>query len=103
MKYAIIDDNGIVTNIVVSNRQLEANWIAIPTGCPAGIGDSYLNGCFYDEEGNMRQAPELSAATQRIAELEAQNQVLTEENLALQEQCNMLMECVLEMSELVYA
>lgn len=103
MKYAIIDENGIVTNIVVSNMQLEANWIAISTGCPAGIGDSYVNGCFYDAEGNMRQAPDLSVAMSRIAELEAQNRALIEENQMLQEQGDMLMECVLEMSELVYA
>ena len=102
MRYAIVE-NGLVTNIVISSRQIKANWIAIPTGCPVYIGDSYINGCFYDIDGNMRQTPELSVAMQRIAELEVQNQALIEENQMLQEQGNMLMECLLEMSEMVYA
>lgn len=62
MQYAIIHD-GIVTNIVVSNRPLDASWYAIPIGCPVGIGDSYLNGCFYAPDGTLRLAPD----TEQIA------------------------------------
>lgn len=102
MRYAIIE-NDIVVNIAISNNKIAANWIAIPTGCPVGIGDSYNDGCFYDVEGNMRKTPELDVAMKMIEELEAKNAALSEENQVLQEQSNMLMDCLLEMSELVYA
>ena len=102
MIYAVIE-NELVTNVVESNIQLDANWIAVPINSPVSIGDKYINGCFYDEYDIMKQAPELQVATNRIAELEAQNQVLAEQNQALTEQNDMLTACVLEMSELVYA
>lgn len=58
MNYAIIED-GIVVNIAVSNRQLKANWVAIPIGSPVAIGDTYKNGCFYSPEGELRLSPEM--------------------------------------------
>ena len=58
MKYAIIE-NGVVVNIAVSNRQIAANWVAIPIGCPVAIGDTYASGCFYDAGGNLRLPPEM--------------------------------------------
>ena len=67
MKYAIIE-NGIVTNIAVGLRPLTANWAAIPTGCPAAVGDRYENGCFYAPEGSLRMMPETA---QVVAALEA--------------------------------
>lgn len=60
MNYAIIE-NGLVVNIAVSNRQLEANWAAIPTGCPVVIGDSYDGSVFKSPEGVMRMPPETAA------------------------------------------
>ena len=93
--YAIIE-NGIVTNIVVSNHQVASNWVSIPTGYPIAIGDSYDGYAFYSPEGEMRVSHELNAANQRIATLEQQNAELAEQN-------EMLTSCVLEMSEIVYA
>jgi len=60
MNYAIIE-NGIVVNIAVSNHQLAANWVAIPTGCPVSIGDSYDGAVFKSPEGEMRMPPETAA------------------------------------------
>lgn len=102
MTFAVID-NGVVANIVESNIAVGQDWYAVPINCPVNIGDTFSNGCFFDEEGVMREAPELSAATNRIAELETQNQALVEQNRVLTEQNDMLTACVLEMSELVYA
>ena len=60
MNYAIIED-GIVTNITVSNHQLAANWVAIPTGCPVSIGDSYNGVTVSGPNGEMRMPPETAA------------------------------------------
>lgn len=102
MIYAVVE-NEIVTNVVESNIQLNANWIAVPINSPVSIGDKYINGCFYDKDDTMKQSPELQMATNRIAELETQNQVLVEKNQELTNQNEMLTACVLEMSEFVYA
>ena len=57
MRYAIVE-NGIVTNIAVSNIPVEPNWYAIPIGSRVSIGDSYLNGCFYSPDGTLRMSPD---------------------------------------------
>lgn len=88
MKYAIVE-NGIVSNIAVSNRPLAAGWQAIPTGVPVAIGDTFSGGMFYAPDGSARMSPEMAAANAKIAALEEQNAMLTE--------------CLLEISGVVYA
>lgn len=102
MKYAILD-GGVVINIVVSNRPLSASWVAIPIGCPAAIGDKYVNGCFYAPDETMRMSPEQMISNQKIAEQAAEIESLKADLVAAQEANDMLTECVLEMSAVVYA
>ena len=102
MKYAIIE-NGIVDSIVVSNMQLEVNWVAIPIGCPVYVGDKYDGIYFYDQNGNMRQTPEVSAAAARILELEEEKKLLTAQIQALTDRGEFIEDCIAEMATLLYA
>lgn len=60
-----------------------------------GIGCTYVNGVFYDTSGNVVEINQ-SEEEKRLAELEASYAALKEEN-------EMLLSCLLEMSEIVYA
>lgn len=102
MKYAIIE-NDIVVNIAVSNIQIAANWIAIPIGCPVGIGDSYKEGCFYDANGNIRYSQSNALMQLRIKELESEKLLLSAQIQALSDRNDFLEDCIAEMAGTIYA
>ena len=102
MRYAIIE-NDIVINIVISNKQLEANWIAIPICCPVGIGDSYINGCFYDVKGNIRHTQSDALMQSHIDDLEKENSLLIAQIQALSDRNDFLEDCMAEIAGTIYA
>lgn len=102
MTYAIIEGT-TVTNIADATRPIEPTWIAVPTGMRVGIGDTYNGEMFFDPEGNMRLTPEQEYANKVI---EAQATEIESLKVALkdaQDNNDMLTECVLEMSSILYA
>ena len=102
MNYAIIID-GIVENIAVSNRQMEANWIQIPADLQIAIGDTWDGVMFFDPDGNPRLTPETEAAQKRIIELEEENLLKTAQIQALSDRNDFLEDCIAEMAGMVYA
>ena len=56
MKYALINENNVVENIITL---LESNAHEFPNAVKVGdyvmdIGDTYVDGFFYDKDGNVR-------------------------------------------------
>lgn len=92
MVYAIVE-KGKVINIAESDIGLGNNWILVTPNTSVSIGDMYTEGKFYSPDGELKLSPELQLVYDN---LRAENQELREEN-------NMLVECVLELSSIVYA
>lgn len=95
MTYAIIDGITVV-NIADATRPIEPTWIQVPTGMRVGIGDTFNGELFFDSEGNVRFTPEQEQANKIITEQAAKIQFLQENN-------EMLTDCILEMSSILYA
>lgn len=102
MTYAIVE-NGVVTNIADAINQVEPNWYLIPIGARIGIGDTFNGALFFDPEGNVRFTPEQVEAYKVIQAQAAEIEQLKTELTTTQEANDMLTECVLEMSMLLYA
>lgn len=69
MRYAIVE-NGIVTNIAVSNRPLAGTWHAIPTGCPVDIGDTFDGSLFRSPDGEIRLTAEARVMLAQLSDFE---------------------------------
>lgn len=95
MTYAIIE-NTTVINIADASRPIESTWVQVPIGMRVGIGDTYNGELFFDPEGNVRFTPEQEQANKIITEQAAKIQSLQENN-------EILTDCILEMSSILYA
>lgn len=100
--YALIRDNEVKNHIVCGHIST-ASEIAIAsygagayaveaTGYPISIGDTYIDGKFYHAgavvERNPSEAEQIESLVEQLQAMEAQNDTL--------------IECLLEMSEIVY-
>lgn len=50
MRYALIDDGGVITNVIwlhPMNQSDFPNAVPIPADMPVGIGNVYMDGAFY--------------------------------------------------------
>lgn len=89
---ALLDENNIVSNVLwYSDYEPDTDTLKNIGDYPVGIGDEYRNGEWY-RDGKKILSPseeEINALKKKVEELESANTTLTE--------------CVLEMSEVVYA
>ena len=102
MTYAIVED-GIVANIAEATKPIEPNWIPVQIGARVGIGDTYNGEMFYDQDGNARLTPEQEHANKIITEQATEIESLKVALEDAQANNDMLTECVLELSMLLYA
>jgi hypothetical protein len=88
-------ENGVVVNIEwCANTEEETDTLKEVNGLVIELGDTYDGTSFY-RDGEKLLTP-LEKAQEEIDALKAENTAMREENA-------MLTECVLEMSEIVYA
>lgn len=102
MTYAIVE-NMTVVNIAEATKPIEPNWHLVPIGAAVGIGDTFNGMLFFDPNGNMRLTPEQIEANKIITEQAAEIESLKVALENAQVNNDMLTECVLEMSMLLYA
>ena len=69
MTYAILDENFVVTNIAEASHQVDSNWAIVPIGANVEIGDSFVNGLFYNQDGDVRLAADTKVLADAIESL----------------------------------
>jgi len=102
MNFAIVE-NGIVTNVVVSNQPLDTNWVQIPSSMVVDIGDRCENFAFYDPNGNLRMMEETITTYNRVIRLEDDEILKTAQIKALADRNDFLEDCIAEIACVVYA
>lgn len=89
---AQVNDDGIVTNVLwYSDNHPDSEHLKNIGDKPVGIGDQYRDGKWYRGDEEI-----LSPSEERIKALESEVSALREGN-------DTLTQCILEMSEMVYA
>ena len=98
MEYAIVK-NGIVVNIVVSQKALDKDWYEIPLGLHIGVGDMFDGEDYYDANGVKIQT-DTELKFQKIKEQDVikdkKIQVLTDIN-------DFYEECLVEIASVIYS
>jgi hypothetical protein len=77
MRYAIVE-NDTVINIAESDVAFDSNWFEIPAGLVIDLNDTYLDGRFYNQEGQVRMTEEMQLLYNYVDELENKNTFLEE-------------------------
>ena len=91
MNYCVINDDNIVTNIIVSDSAFAEMIGALPAYDGAAIGEAYS------------PPPPPSTTEERVAALEAENKLLKEQVSAQADQAEFYEDCIAEMATVVYA
>lgn len=91
MNYCIVNDENIVTNIIVSDRAFAEIIGALPAYDGAAIGEKYS------------PPPPPPTTDERVAKLESENKLLREQVSAQADQAEFYEECIAEMAAIVYA
>lgn len=99
MRYALVDANRVVTNIIEINPDQAAHFGALYVGDhPVGIGSAYPE----TELEPVPIAPELTTEEQ-IAVIQSENKLLKAQIQALGEQNDFHEELIVELANIVYA
>lgn len=91
MNYCIVNDENIVTNIIVSDSSFAETIGALPAYDGAAIGEAY------------NPPPPPPTTEERLAALEAENKLLKEQVSAQADQAEFYEDCIAEMAAVVYA
>lgn len=91
MNYCVINDENIVTNIIVSDSDFAEMIGALPAYDGAAIGEAYS------------PPPTPPTTEERVAALEAENKLLKEQVSAQADQAEFYEDCIAEMATVVYA
>ena len=91
MNYCVINDENIITNIIVSDSSFAEMIGALPAYDGAAIGETYS------------PPPPPPTTEARVAALEAENKLLKEQVSAQADQAEFYEDCIAEMAAVVYA
>ena len=91
MNYCVINDENIITNIIVSDSSFAEMIGALPDYDGAAIGEEYS------------PPPPPPTTEERVAALEAENKLLKEQVSAQADQAEFYEDCIAEMATVVYA
>lgn len=93
MEFCILNANGVIENIIVSDKAFAKSIGAKPSYDGAAIGLEY----------NPPEEPSDPTLDERVTSLENENKILTAQIQAQSESTDFLEDCLVEMANIVYA